>query len=261
MAPLDFDARANERRALLILVTVALPVGVVAGLLGLLGGLLVALALLVGVTVLMAGWLWFTADTRVVRTLGGTTADRIRHARLVNMVDGVCSGVGVSPPRLVVVDDPGFNTLAAGRHRRRAILAVTTGLLDGLAPIELEGVVAEQLVRIRRRDTLPLTLALPFGALGVRMAGPKDDTATDLAAVSVTRYPPGLAAALEAMAEGGPALARSSKVLAPLWMADPTRPPVTSKGAPAVDPEEAGTPMVAAAASSLLARAEALREL
>jgi len=269
MAPLDYDARVNERRALLIVVVVALPIGVVAGLFGLLGGLPVALAAFVAVTVIMAGWLWFTADTRVVRTLGGGPADPVRHARLINMVDGVCSGVGVNAPRLVVVDDPALNTLAAGRHRRRAILAVTTGLLDGLHPIELEGVVAEQLVRIRRRDTLPLTLALPLGAVGVRLAGPKDDTATDLVAVSVTRYPPGLAAALEAMAEGGTALARNSKVLTPLWMANPNRPPISAKRpqrpraveradvADAVDPGGA----FASAGPGLLARAEALREL
>jgi heat shock protein HtpX len=243
MTPLDLDARTNERRTLFIVVAVALPAGLVAGLVGLFVGLVVSLALLVGVTALIAGWLWFTADVRVARLVGGEAADPIRHARFVNMVDGVCSAVGVTSPRLLVIEDNALNTLAAGRKRQRAILAVTSGLLEGLDPIELEGILAEQLVRIRRRDILPLTVALPLGGLGLRLVNAPDDTAIDLAAVSVTRYPPGLAAALETMNAGGTALATNPKVLGPLWLADPYPVP---EGYEAV---------------ALVTRAEALREL
>jgi heat shock protein HtpX len=243
MTPLELDARANERRTLLIVIAVALPAGIAAGLVGLFGGLIVALALLVGVSALMAGWLWFTADVRVTRLVGGEAADPVRHARLINMVDGVCSAVGVSSPRLTVIEDAALNTLAAGRNPRRAVLAVTSGLLQGLDPIELEGILAEQLVRIRRRDILPLTVALPLGGLGLRLVNAPPDTAIDLAAVSVTRYPPGLAAALETMSAGGTALATNPKVLGPLWLADPYPVP---EGYEAV---------------ALAIRAEALREL
>jgi hypothetical protein len=242
MAPLDLDARVNERRALLIVIAAALPAGVVAGLIGLLGGPLVALVVLVVVAAAVASWLWLGADGRVVRLLGGSDADLGHHARLVNMVDGVCSSVGVSAPRLVVLEDPALNTLVAGRDPHRAVLAVTSGLLERLSPIELEGVVAEQLVRIRRRDTLPATLALPLGSLGRRLVGPRDDTGTDLVAVSVTRYPPGLATALETMAQGGTGVRTTSQVLATLWLADPFSSPN-------------------AAGSGLAGRAEALREL
>jgi heat shock protein HtpX len=233
MAAIDLYAQINQRRALLILAIVALPPGIVAGALGLLGGPIVALIALVVVTGAVAGWLWLGADGRVDSKIGGTEADPARHARLINMVEGVCSGVGVSVPRMMIIDDPALNALSAGRDPRRAVLAVTSGLLDGLSPIELEGVIAEQLVRIRRRDTLPITLALPLGSMALRLVGPRNDTATDLVAVAITRYPPGLATALERMAAGGTGLRSASRSLAPLWLADPvtvsSEPPVRPK--------------------------------
>jgi Zn-dependent protease with chaperone function len=232
MAAMDLDAQINERRALLMLAGVALPPGIVAGLIGLIGGLVVGLVLLVVVTAAVAAWLWLGADARVAAKIGGSDAEPARHARLINMVEGVCSGVGVSVPRMVVVDDAALNALSAGRDPRRAVLAVTSGLLDGLSPIELEGVVAEQLVRIRRRDTLPATLAVPLGSLGSRLLGPRDDSGTDLVAVSVTRYPPGLATALETMAEAGTAVRSASHALGPLWLADPFSPAGASPGRP-----------------------------
>jgi hypothetical protein len=99
-------------------------------------------------------------------------------------------------------------------------VVVTTGLLARLDRMELEGVVADLLVQIRDGFSAGATLSLAFRPsrppVGVPFA------AVDSRAVTLTRYPPGLAAAIEAMAAAGPAAPRgSSPVLRSLWLAPP----------------------------------------
>ena len=68
---------------------------------------------------------------------------------------------GGSPqPRLYVVDDPAPNAFATGRDPRHAALAVTSGLLEKMNRIELEGVVAHELSHIKNYDILVSTLAV-----------------------------------------------------------------------------------------------------
>ncbi len=242
------DPRVNQRRARVLVAAAALPAGVVLGLVGLLGGALVAVVVFVVVTLLVGGALWATADRRALAALDAAPADPVGHARLLNLVEGLCVAAGLAVPRVLVVDDRACNAVAVGRDPRRATLAFTTALLEVLSLIELEGVVAELLVRVKRRDTLPGTVAAGTGGLGRRLGHPADrDEDTDLDAVALTRYPPGLAAALEKMHERGTAVAGPSARLGELWLADPS---VERSSGPA-------TPR----RSPLAQRVEALREL
>ncbi len=77
---------------------------------------------------------------------------------------------------MYIVDDPAPNAFATGRNPDHAAIAVTTGLLDMLDRVELEGVVAHELSHIRNYDILVSTLAVTMvGAvalladLGIRM--------------------------------------------------------------------------------------------
>jgi heat shock protein HtpX len=238
--------RANRRRAALVVAAAALPPGVVLGLIGLAGGPVVAVAAFVFVTVVVALAVWTTADWRVARWVGGREADPTRDARFVNVVEGLCIGAGLPLPRLVVVEDEGLNALAAGHRPGAATVAVTAGLLGSLSRVELEGVLAEAVVRLKRLDPLPATLAAGAGPLARRVGRPGEgEDGADLGAVALTRYPPGLASALEKLAERGTAVTPPATRVADLWLADP-RPPGIGTGAERLPLEE---------------RAEALREL
>jgi Zn-dependent protease with chaperone function len=105
-------------------------------------------------------------------------------------------------------------------------------LAQSLDPVELEGVLAHELVHVKCADIVPATMAagvaLPLVAvlpgtanLVHSLAGRGREFRTDQLAASVTRYPPGLREALAKMADGP--LPRSSSPLAGRGVAHVTR--------------------------------------
>ena len=61
---------------------------------------------------------------------------------------------------MYIIDDPAPNAFATGRNPNHAAIAVTTGLLEKMNRVELEGVVAHELSHIRNYDILVSTLAV-----------------------------------------------------------------------------------------------------
>ena len=82
------------------------------------------------------------------------------YKRLHNLVEGLCIASGLPKPRVYVIDDPAPNAFATGRNPKHAAIAVTTGLLDTMNRVELEGVVAHELSHIKNYDILVSTLAV-----------------------------------------------------------------------------------------------------
>ena len=119
-----------------------------------------------------------------------------------------------------------------GRDARRAAVVATTGLLDQLSRIELEGVLAHELCHLRSGDVVPATVAsaavqatwpgrLLAGFLVGRAVDARRELAADVGAARLTRYPPGLAAGLERLAEVGTAVPAAPASAAHLWFAAP----------------------------------------
>jgi heat shock protein HtpX len=211
-----------ERRAAVVAACVALPPALVLGLLGLVGGPIVAVVVLVVVAAAVAAWAWWGAERRIGSMLGARPATPAGEARLLNLVEGLSLTAGLRRPTSMIIEDPGLNFVVYGRRPQTAALGVTSGLLSELTLIELEGIVAWGLVQVRRMVTLPATIAAGAFGIGARFAvSPARDGEADLAAVALTRYPPGLASALEKMEAKGTTVASARVALAPLWAADP----------------------------------------
>ena len=87
-------------------------------------------------------------------------ADEVTYKRLHNLVEGLCIASGLPKPRVYVIDDPAPNAFATGRNPKNAAIAVTTGLLEKMNRVELEGVVAHELSHIKNYDILVSTLAV-----------------------------------------------------------------------------------------------------
>jgi heat shock protein HtpX len=221
--PLRTRTMANRRRALALVVVCCVPLGVAAGLLlWWAAGWPLGVAGVVGATLVLGGAMWWAAEPLARHALGGVPADPVRHARLLNLVDGLSATVGTKPPEVKVRDEASLNAAVCGRRRRRATLVVTQGLLDQLNRMELEGVVAQQLTRVRCHDMLPATVTVATLGIGATLLSPPEPvTAMDRAAVSFTRYPPGLISALEKVEAKGSEVRGASRATANLWFAGP----------------------------------------
>jgi heat shock protein HtpX len=231
--PLRWRTRANRRRAVSLVAASSVPLGLAIGLvIFLYEGWVAGVGAFVGASIVLAVAMWWTAEPVARRAMGGVPADPATksHARLLNLVEGLCATVGTRQPEVRVRDAEGLNAAVCGRRRRSATLVVTQGLLDQLNRVELEGVVAQLLTRIRSHDILPATVTVATLGIGATLLSPPEPvTAMDRAAMSFTRYPPGLISALEKMEAKGTAVRGVSRSTAHLWFADPgTRPSQTS---------------------------------
>jgi len=172
------------------------------------------------------------ALTTVVSPLGASPLVAGRHPRLDNLLDGLCATAGVNLPEVRVIDTEQMNGLVAA-DRDGAVLVVTSGLIDGLGRIELEGAVANLLGRQRdgsaRYSTVVTALFGPSG-LGTRLLvsglGDQRSVRSDMAAVDMTRYPPGLISALSKMEGAGTLVSSAPQRSMHLWLA----PPMTGTG-------------------------------
>jgi len=182
----------------------------------------------IGATVLAGAiWAWLRggAYRRAVAALGGEPADPKLHARFYNLVEGLALVAGVRVPQLRVLDSDGLNLgVAAGRSGRSTVVA-TRGLLAELDRVELEAVVAEAVMLLRREEAVGATLlAGTFGLGSMVVLDQEHDSRADLEAVRLTRYPPALASALEKLMTKGTSVPSCPAYAAVLWLADPRRP-------------------------------------
>ena len=274
---------ANRRRAALLLGGSGAAVGlavwlvvatVIAVLTGPVAGMAIGVVLGVAAGCAAAWTARRDATAVVVRAAGATLATVVAEPGFHNVVEGLCVAAGLPKPALYVVDDEALNLCAAGLDHRGAAVLATSGLLRALTRIELEGVVAHALTRIKTMQIVPETLAvttvgLPvllaergnglagavaptFARLLGRVVSANDELTDDMEGLMLTRYPPGLIAALEKMRAQGSALRRPSIAIDHLWLA------------PAVAAADGQLPHLAAlvgAHDALADRLEALREL
>jgi heat shock protein HtpX len=269
---------SNKRRSALLVAGFMVFVAVVALVFALLirGGV-VGIAVAVVIAVVMSVAAYWRSDAVALRISRAKPAPATEYARYHNIVEGLCIASGLPKPRLYVIDDPAPNAFATGRNPRNAAVAVTTGLLEKMNRVELEGVLAHELSHIRNYDILVSTLAVTMvgivallADLGIRSlwwnmgrssyrsfdrghgrggGGPqaivavvgflllilapiiarimhfavsrRRETLADVSAIEMTRYPPGLIAALEKLRDDSTVVHAASHATAHLWIEEP----------------------------------------
>ena len=232
----------------------------------------VGIVIAVGVAAATAFVAYWKSDAVALAMSHARPADPVEHARLHNLVEGLCIAGGLPKPRVYVIEDDAPNAFATGRNPRNAAIAVTSGLLGKLNRIELEGVLAHELSHVKNYDILVSTLAVTMVGIvallsdwGLRFlwwGGPRhrDDrspggggpaaivavlgfvlllltpvvarlmqyavsrrreTLADVSGVAMTRYPPGLIAALEKLKDDQTVVHSGSRATAHLWIESP----------------------------------------
>ena len=247
---LDRTERNAARARTLVVPQAAVSAVVVGVVLGLLVAwwLVVLAALVAGAAVAVV--LPRTAAAGVGAILDSRVAPEAEFPRYHNLMEGLSIASGTTVPDLRVIDEAGLN-LATYGDAENSVIVATTGLLESLDRVELEGVFSAALSRIRSADTHlgtrcallvcgplvrngPVRPGRPMGLVsllaGARAArlravlGPQREFLTDLAAVDMTRYPPGLGTALEKMESVGTTVNSATWGTAHLWFAEPLAP-------------------------------------
>lgn len=153
--------RSNKRRSMLLVAGFVLVVGLVGAAIGAVVGnglVFTLVALAFSGTVAFASY--WRADKIALAVSRARPAPPEEYQRLHNLVEGLCIAGGLPKPGVYIIDDPAPNAFATGRNPNHAAIAVTTGLLEKLNRVELEGVVAHELSHIRNYDILVSTLAV-----------------------------------------------------------------------------------------------------
>lgn len=110
---------------------------------------------------------WFF-NTRMVRSLSHSRpVTRKDEPALYNMLENLCIGVGMTMPKLEIIETHARNAFASGVDQRSYTITVTRGLLTALKPDEVEAVLGHELTHIRNRDVRLLIVSVIFtGMLG-----------------------------------------------------------------------------------------------
>lgn len=153
-------ARNKRHTVLMLAMFGVLILGLVIAVNYLLGFGVYGVPIAVGVALAMAWGSYWYSDKLALRVSRARPADGPEYRRYHNLVEGLCIAAGLPKPRLYVVDDPAPNAFATGRNPEHAAVAVTTGLLEKMNRVELEGVLAHELAHVKNYDMLLSTVAV-----------------------------------------------------------------------------------------------------
>jgi len=199
---------------------------------------------------------WFS-DKIVIASTHAKKANKETHLELIRIVENLAITAGLPMPQVYIVPEAAPNAFATGRDPEHAVVAVTEGLLACLNRNELEGVIAHELAHIGNRDMLLGTVVVvlvgfiaivsdmllwggreqggkmallaiagaiiaPIVAVLIQLAvSRKREFLADASAALLTRYPEGLASALQKISSSPTSMRCSSTATAHLWIASP----------------------------------------
>jgi heat shock protein HtpX len=102
----------------------------------------------------------FYSDKIALRTAGAVEVTREQAPRLHGIVDRVCALADMPKPRIAIARTDLPNAFATGRNADKAVLCVTTGLMNKLSEdAELEGVIAHEMSHVAHKDVQVMTIA------------------------------------------------------------------------------------------------------
>jgi heat shock protein HtpX len=125
------------------------------------GGLALALVVALG----MAAVGYYSSDKIVLGISRARPVTKDEFPYLYNVVDGLAIAAGVPAPKCYVIDDTAPNAFAAGRKPETAVICVTTGILEKLNRVELEGVIAHEMSHIKNYDVRLQTLVVVMAGI------------------------------------------------------------------------------------------------
>jgi heat shock protein HtpX len=209
---------------------------------------------------------YYFSDSITLAMSGAKEIERNDNPELFNIVENLSIAGGLPTPKIYIIEDSAINAFATGRDPKHAVVCVTTGCLQRLEKVELEGVLAHELSHVGNYDIRFMALVVVlvgtitllgdwmlranffgrrskddensngiFMIIGIILALLSPIIATllqlavsrqreylaDSSGALLTRYPEGLARALEKIQKDTEPLEAANKATASLYIANP----------------------------------------
>lgn len=107
---------------------------------------------------------YFYSDKIVLKMYRAREVSKVEAPELHSVVEELAQNAGIPKPKIAIVESSTPNAFATGRSPKKAVIAVTTGILGLLNRDELKGVLAHELGHVKNRDIL-------LGAIAATIAG------------------------------------------------------------------------------------------
>jgi len=95
---------------------------------------------------------YYGSDKIVLAISGAKEVKETENPYIHKLVENLCIGSGLPKPKIYIIDDTAMNAFATGRDPQHAVICFTTGIIDRLDKLELEGVTAHELSHIGNYD-------------------------------------------------------------------------------------------------------------
>jgi len=105
---------------------------------------------------------YFAHGKMISMATGAKTLERKSNMRVYNLVENLCMSVGMTMPKVQIIESPALNAYASGLRQKDYTVTLTRGLIETLDDDELEGVIAHELVHIRNKDVRLLVVSIIF---------------------------------------------------------------------------------------------------
>ncbi len=116
---------------------------------------------------------FYWSDKIALRTAGAVEVTPQQAPELHGIVDRICALADMPKPRVAIAQSRMPNAFATGRSSKKAVICVTSSLMERLDERELEGVLAHEMSHVAHKDVAVMTIASFVGivaALLVRFA-------------------------------------------------------------------------------------------
>ena len=156
----------NYFKTLVLLVLMGVLIVFVGGLLGGRTGVIIAFAFALIFNI--AGY-WFS-DKIVLAMYGAKPASPSEAPAAHQILTNLTARMDLPMPKLYIIDMEAPNAFATGRDPAHAVVAVSSSLMRLLDKHELEAVIAHELMHIKNRDILIMTITATFATAIVSIA-------------------------------------------------------------------------------------------
>jgi heat shock protein HtpX len=109
--------------------------------------------------VILFVWQYFSLDKMALRASGARIVEPGDAPKLHTALERLAALADIPKPQAAVVDSELPNAFAAGRSPASSTIVVTRGLVERLAPEEMEAVLAHEISHIANRDGAVMTFA------------------------------------------------------------------------------------------------------